>query len=541
MFNRGPKMVVRALVALYSLRKHYDGNITFYIEDPTPPELDECLKCFNCNVIHNKTRHDLKTLVRKSSLLEDPPYDYTLWMDLDTVTVAPIDAMFNYLIDKQADVCFPSFCNWVSSGHHISRRIKRFQGIAEDKYIKEALNNHPSVNTGILSFKKSDKWEKFMSDVTELARKGSEKKIFIPDEVAMSILYPSMHEWGLKSYICETDYNVSPIHDHGLSKDPKILHFHGDKHCLPGVALCKMWKDTFEEMCDTNIANIHSVLQYADKRLKIYMNKEKDKINSPSFQTADTTIVTACDPHYCPILELTFENWRKYKGVDNYPVIVFVNEIDIDKDSRLDFLRLPNVTMIPWDESCMDPVESHRELMLSAFVFGTAEHVKTDYWLKLDADSYATDDRPFITDDMKDYAFVSHKWGYSRPEMIRKLDEWASGHWRKKLRKATPMINEGRIEGRRFYHNKRRNISYIQLHKTKFIKFCVSLLKTKRLPVPSHDTFTYFVCQRFDPHLMSLRNFKRHHGFTQGKGKLGVEHIRAKLQEVEEMNKKDKK
>ena len=49
MFNRGPNMVIRALVALYSLRKHYNGNISFYVEEPTPPELDEALKYFHIN------------------------------------------------------------------------------------------------------------------------------------------------------------------------------------------------------------------------------------------------------------------------------------------------------------------------------------------------------------------------------------------------------------------------------------------------------------------------------------------------------------
>jgi hypothetical protein len=530
MFNRGPKMVLRALVALYSLRKYYNGDITFYIEEPTPPELDDALKSFNCNIVHNEVRHDLKTLVRKSSLLEDPPYDLTLWMDLDTVTVGPIDAMFDYLIDKQVDVCFPSFCNWVSTGHHISSRIKRFIGIAEDRHIKEALNNHPSVNTGVLSFKRSDKWKKFMGDVTELARKGSEQHIFIPDEVAMSILYPSMGEWGLKSYICETDYNVSPIHDHGISKSPKIIHAHGDKHVLD-VKGCDPWKSTFKEMCDKNIANINAFLKYADKRLGLYLKS----INDPNY--IDTTIVTACDAYYVDILQHTFANWRKYKGIDKHPVIVFVHGLDIKTDPKLEFLRLPNVTMIPWK---MENAENHREEMLSAFVFGSAEHVKTEYWLKLDADSYATDDRPFILEKMKKFAFCGHKWGYSRPYHIQALDTWAKGHWKRKLRKAAPMITEGKVEGNRFYHNSKRTISFIQLHKARFTRFCVGLIRPdektglKRLPAPTQDTFMFYVANRFDPDTVGIMNFKRECGFTQGRGKMGADHIKKCVEAVDQ-------
>ena len=171
--------------------------------------------------------------------------------------------------------------------------------------------------------------------------------------------------------------------------------------------------------------------------------------------------------------------------------------------------------------------------MLSSFILGSAQYVKTDYWIKLDADGMATNDNPLYEESFKNYAFVSHRWGYSRPDMIRKLDEWASKHWKRKLHNAKPMINEGKIEGNRFYHKGKRNISYVQFHKTKFIKFCVSLLKTKRLPVPSHDTFTYFVCNRFDPQLMCLKNFKRHYGFTQLRGRLGPDHIRQKVEETE--------
>jgi len=532
MFNRGNKMLVRILVSLYSLRKHYDGNITFYIEKPCPclDELETALKYFNCDVVRLQERSDYKTLVRKNSLFENPPYDKTLWLDSDTIITGSINEMFKYLDEKQVDLCIPSFCGWTSKGNTISKRINRFKGIIDDKFINEALNDHSAINTGILSFKKSEKWAKFVRDWTYLANEGAKKRIFIPDETVAQILYPSMHEWGLKYFIAPTDYNVSVLHDHDKSKDPKIFHFHGDKHILE-VPNCDIWKTTFAEMRKNNIANINSFLQYSDKRLKIYMAKLDGNI-------IDTTIVSACDEYYVDILRETFSNWQKYKHIDKYPVIIYIHGMDIDTDHRLDFLRLSNVRMISWSkEQDLDNVTDHREEMLSAFVFGPARDVGTDYWMKLDADSYATNDKPFITDKMKQYAFCGHKWGYSRPNHIKVMDEWAKGHWKRKLRNAKPMIEEGRIEGRRFYHNVKRTISFIQLHKTKFSKFCVSLLKTRKLPAPTQDTFYFFVQNRFNPENVGTMNFKRHHGFTQGRGKRGVEHIKEKLAEVEKENK----
>jgi len=529
MFNRGDRMMVNALVSLYSLRKHYQGNITFYTDTPCSNinAFEAELKNFGCNVIRLGEKLEYKTLVRKNSLFETPPYDKTLWMDTDTITVGDITPMFNYLDEQNCDMCIPWFAGWVSDGSGIAKRIKRFKGIAEERHIEEALRHHPAINTGVLSFRRSEKWSKFVKDWTDLAYRGSLKRIFISDECAGQILYPSMHEWGLKCFICPTDYNISVLHDHGQSKDPRIYHFHGKKSVLD-VSTCDIFKSAFEEMRKDNIANINSFLQYADKRLKEYLKKKDGTL-------VDTTIVTACDEYYVDILRETFANWRKYKKIDKYPVIVFVNGMDVKMDSRLDFLRLPNVRLIPWS---MPEADNHREEMLSAFVFGASENVGTDYWLKLDADSYATDDRPFITDKMKQYAFCGHKWGYSRPSHIEALDKWAKGHWKRKLKRAKPMIEDGRIEGRRFYHSTKRTISFIQLHKTRFTKFCVSLLREKRLPAPTQDTFMFYVANRFNPETVGVMNFKRHYGFTQGRGKLGVDHIKRKLQEVEKVNEK---
>lgn len=524
LFNRGEKCIVRASVCLYSLRKHYDGPVTFYLEDPYPHEFDDVCKHFNVDIVHNEENHELKTLVRKTDMFANPPYDRTLWLDADMIITGKLDEMFDDL--DNTDLVIPHFAGWWSDGPKISARTKRFKGIAEDRHYNKALERFPATNTGILSFRKSEKWTKFVNDWVTLAHKGSQAKIFIPDEVAFQILWPSIEEWGLRIHIANRKFNVSVLHDHQGSEDMRVMHYHGQKHVLDHPN-CDLWKNTLKEMRESNVANIEHFLQYADKRLKIYLNKDENTV-------ADTTIVTACDEQYVEVLKHTFPNWRKYKKIDRFPVMVFVYGMDIANDPRLEFLRLPNVTMIPWS---MPNAESHREEMLSAFVFGTAEHVKTDYWLKLDADSYATDDREFVTDEMKQYAFCGHKWGYSRSDHIRQLDEWAKGHWKKKLKNAPPMIEEGKIEGRRFYHNTKRTISFIQLHKTKFTRFCVNLIKGDRLPAPTQDTYMFYVCNRFDPHLVGIMNFKKGYGFTQGKGKLGSEWFEKRMKEVDEENK----
>jgi|SaaInlV_165m_DNA_1040744.scaffolds.fasta_scaffold10966_3 lipopolysaccharide biosynthesis glycosyltransferase len=518
MFNRGNNCIVRAIVAFETLRRHWDGPVTIYLEDPYPHEFDKVCKGYNIDIVHNEKNHELKTLVRKVEMFSNPPYDRTMWLDLDIVVNGSIDEMFDYLDD--ADISIPHFCGWKSNGRTMAKRVRKFEGIAEDRHIKKALEENPAVNTGVLTFRKSKAWTKFVQDWVELAQKGSKAKIFIPDEVAFQVLCPSTEEWGLKVNIAPIKFNVS-VKFGGDVEDKRIIHFHGKKHCLD-FPLCNFWKEEFEKMCENNTANINHYLQYADKRLDKYLKVRDGMIE-------DVTIVTACDEKYVEFLKLTFPNWRKYKNIDDHPVIVFVHGIELS-DERLDFLKLPNVTLIPWSFPSAD---NHREEMLSAFVFGAAENVKTDYWLKLDADSYAINDKPLYNESMKQFAYCGHKWGYSRPDHIRGLDEWAKGHWKRKLKNAGPMIEEGRIDGRRFYHDTKRTISYIQLHKLKFTKFCVSLLRKRKLPVPTQDTFMFFVCNRFDPHLGGTAHFKRDHGFYQGNSRRPVKNLEDKLKEVD--------
>jgi hypothetical protein len=247
----------------------------------------------------------------------------------------------------------------------------------------------------------------------------------------------------------------------------------------------------------------------------------------------DITLVTACDPLYVQQLAHTFPNWRKYKKIDRWPVIVFVNGMGLD-DKRLDFLRLPNVTLISW-ESGVDgapKTDDHRELMLSAFVFGSAKHVKTRYWLKIDADSLATNDSQLVDDSMTKYAFIGHRWGYSWEKHIRALDAWAESHGDPRLKgRNGPMYPRGAVSGRRFYHNTKRTISFVQVNSTEFTKLCVRLAGN-RLPAPSQDTFMFYVADRLG-FPIGTDNFKKHRGMDQCKG---LDNVLSKLAEVELRN-----
>jgi hypothetical protein len=533
MYNRGSRMTVEALVALYSLRKYYDGKIAFYVQD-YPKELEEALKYFNCDIIVSEENAHMKTLVKKSSLFENPPFDKTIWCDLDLTFVGGISELFDELDD--CDFILTNFSNWTSNGKGMSKRINRFRGTSSDKHIEEALNNHPAINTGVvgLNRRNPEQLKKFMSHVTEMAHKAGGH---IPDEVSMQIYYPVANEFGLTCKIVDPKYNVSVIYGDDI-EDKRAIHGHGSKCVRQGCNSTIYFKQNLAEMIKDNIANInHFIKNYADKHIVKYLNGLNNNANSPKYLTSDVTIVTAADSYYIDLLRVVFPNWRKYKKIDDHPVIVFINAIELD-DKKLDFLKLPNVTLIKWD---MENVESQREKMLSAFVLGTAKYVKTEFWLKLDCDSFACDYKPLWDESFKKYSMVGHKWGYTKRGLWQGAIEYFKAHpFHQKLRNYAnkPMEEHGHLDGNRFYHNIKRTISYAEFHKTKFSRYVVKIIGDKRLPknCPSHDTLYYFIIQAFDPHLMATRNFKKDHGFRQGRGKSGAEVIKKQLEEIDRIN-----
>ena len=189
--------------------------------------------------------------------------------------------------------------------------------------------------------------------------------------------------------------------------------------------------------------------------------------------------------------------------------MLFINGFSGEEDQDL----LPimdlfphNTKIIPWN---FPLAEDQRENMLTAFVFGSAEYVETPYWFKLDADAYAEDFNTLITDDMKNYVICGHKWGYSWARHIKTLVDWSNKH---EAFSALPndVYDMSRVNGRRYSHA--RTASYAQFHNSAFVRYAAQLAGD-RLPVPSHDTYLWYVANRLDLPI-KRHNFKRYRGMN---------------------------
>src|ERR1035437_2469901 len=95
-FNRGRKMIPKLIVFLRSLRKHYSGNLTVFLEGEHDESLVSSIRdTFNANVVYrmeSPSKH--KALLRKIELCLDSPYDLSVVLDTDTVVVGEFSELF---------------------------------------------------------------------------------------------------------------------------------------------------------------------------------------------------------------------------------------------------------------------------------------------------------------------------------------------------------------------------------------------------------------------------------------------------------------
>lgn len=515
-YNRGFSCVPRLLVSLYSLRQFSNAPITIFMDGNNLIELaEEIRNNLNVDIIYD-SNPDTTTYVRAVEVCMRSPYDNSIWVDADTTIHDNFDHLFNDI--PNYDIVISNFAAWLSNGSGISKRIRRFSNCLDLKTIEDAINYGPAINCGFYGFSKN---MDFLQEWLRISKLGEKSRIFIPDEVACQILLPKY-----KTKILDPSYNVSVKYGTNIT-NPKIIHYHGRKHCR-NFPLSGVWLKQFLELSKINFCNINKYVDY-DRTLKKFLshkygnkqvvdmcrdilqlpidNKsyitEKPNLNnrSPSIES-DVTIVTACDPKYVECLKLTFPTWIKYKNITKYPMIVYINGFN-DNDSRLDFLRkYDNIKLIHWD---MHNVNNHREKMLSAFVFGPAKDVKTKYWLKIDCDAYATDDRAILKEEMKDFDIVGHKWSYTKPfEWINTLNKWSVD----KNFNFTHTIDQKQISKHRYYHQ--RTNSFVQLHSTEFIKEAAQIAGDK-LPIPSQDTFLWYISCLLNKKVKRY-NFKKYCG-----------------------------
>jgi len=231
----------------------------------------------------------------------------------------------------------------------------------------------------------------------------------------------------------------------------------------------------------------------------------------------NVTLVTAVNKKYLEKFKKNFPIWGTVDLIaDIKSVIVFAHKDCIVEIEKL-LGECASVDVIEWS---FPKAESEREEMLTAFVHGVAEHVKTKWWIKLDCDTKPKSIHAKLPDDWQSHTMCGHKWGYTKIKSDPKWEKGLTEHWLNRLDswadcledfKGTNHLFDKKITTARHGHS--RTCSFFAIEKTGWTRHLSQMCNKTggRMPVPSQDTLTWYGITRMGGGRTVLPyNFKRY-------------------------------
>lgn len=495
-YNHGERCLIRLCVAIHTLRRHYNGRVVIAAEGTMPEWTRQILSELKAEIMPLPQNHDYG-LAKKAGLWKVTPFDETMYIDSDTVICASIQPFLQAI--RNNGCVMPKFCGWGTERGRMRRRIEQWRAVAPD-LVPAAIKFGWATNTGVQGWVRGAPLLPHYERLTKQAiGKGVAKKTL--DEIAMQLLLPVY-----KPHVIGEEWNCSCTY--GNLAAAKIVHYHGHKHCRDNAA-GKLWQQEFWKLVES-FPSEKAVLtgQGADASINLML---RDSIPG---RLRNMTIVSAVNPAYAERMKANLELWLKTPGLKEQRFLVFVNGFARARDRV--WLDRPNVEVVRWNYPF--PEANARETMIAAFVIGAAEHVKTDYWMKLDGDTHPVTER-WEWPDYTKQTIVSHKWGYTKMKGEKDIKR----HWFNRLDSVfspqAPMFKSelDPVADFRVSHRPGNKLgipmrygSFAHIERTAFTKRIAKVVNEKcggRLPVPSHDTLTWY-CATLWKEPVKLMNMK---------------------------------
>jgi len=235
------------------------------------------------------------------------------------------------------------------------------------------------------------------------------------------------------------------------------------------------------------------------------------------------TVVVGIDAKTIEQLRVSWPTWKKHRPeMWSMRWVMFWDSASLTReqyDAIHMAMRVPNMVSVPWNPQV--EYESQREKMLTGHVFVPAEHVKTDFSMKIDADVVAERrdcewlqehwfDETCSADREKglecdadcEVRYVAPSWFYTKgQDFIGRLErwgdvvDWGSGFTGPSTRLNLPNYDPTAL---RFGH--KRMCSWVSYYNVNWLQWlCGELEKTVgryKLPVPSQDTTVWYAAAR---------------------------------------------
>jgi hypothetical protein len=245
----GARHANHLIVSVMALRRVWDGPVTILAGDPPAIEIARKIKADSRLVDIEVVEMELATkknsrkrnmhYMNKTRLLELSPYDRTVFLDADTLPVAPFLEMF----PLDGFIYLTKMVDWKTTGRMMRKRIEAWRKFVPVDVALMLGHDLPAINTGVIGFTKST--APFFEEWRELTSKNI---CFMCDELSAQVIY-----YRYPHTLMNDKFNCSAPHSH--NPDPRIWHGHGFKFVKTAKGR-DIWMPYYERAMADNIAGI---------------------------------------------------------------------------------------------------------------------------------------------------------------------------------------------------------------------------------------------------------------------------------------------
>jgi len=234
-FNHGVDYLERLGVSLFSLRKHWRGEVAIVDTKESGDGIYRLASRFDVEIIPVKfiQREKNSCYCQKASVWRNSPFVSSLQVDSDTIFASSPQGLLDQISDvKNPPAVLTQFSDWVTTGSPVRERIECWRGVKvgsrncwdktlrpDDLVAASLADDFPAINTGVIGYRGNSQ---FLQSWERLTHAGWDRPL--TDEIAAQLLARVC-----KHMIVSDRYNCSPVYGKDCGS-AVIWHFHGSRH-----------------------------------------------------------------------------------------------------------------------------------------------------------------------------------------------------------------------------------------------------------------------------------------------------------------------
>ncbi len=250
----GGKMWPRLIVSLWTLRKHWAGDVRVYCATEKDVQwiVPTCAALDCVPVLMDQPNASGSSPRGKLALTQNVVAENIVYIDADTVVEGDISPMFGHA------VVLTSHGNWTTKGRRVREQLVSYRGYSDllDPWINIQLQDeYPHINAGTFSFHRGctqiGVWQILVAEVVRVVADNpdvfTKRTTHVPADTAFQLI--------AGQFPCQTilDDRYNCCCRHGLHwDDPIVRHYCGRRHGRNDPH----WRNAFLECRERNLGGI---------------------------------------------------------------------------------------------------------------------------------------------------------------------------------------------------------------------------------------------------------------------------------------------